>query len=762
MATEPSFPLVARPRLFLAGPLTITNVRETHAKLGQLAGQGGALDCSAVTETHLAIVQLLLIWRAALHASGAELRIEDPSPALRTAFELGGFGDLLRARPVEVDAPPMSVAHADLLQTFLDEATDHVAGMEEALLEIEQRPEDGEALAKLFREAHSIKGAAGFFGLSALGDFTHLFEDVLSRARAGEVLADARFIELCLRAIDVVRDLLVAARQGTPKRAAADVESELAALRTLGPAAASTSPYESAPDLKRWKICFQPDPGLFILGLDPLLALRELAGMGQLQDVEPILSGLPELDAFDPERCYIGWRLQLVSSHDPSGIDEILGFYPGTYDVSAVTVKSAERPTVAPAHHRRAAEDPSSIRVATDKIDKLMDLAGELIVAQSIVSQLITGFTVDRLPQLELASLELQKRVRELQEQVTTVRMVPISRVFGKIPRMVHDLGRSLAKTVKVELSGIDTEIDKSVSEQLADPLLHLVRNALDHGIETPEERRVARKSECSTLRVSARQQGGMVIVEVADDGRGLDLARIRDRAVSMGLLAETDVPSSQALTDILFAAGFSTATQLTEVSGRGVGLDVVKRNVTALGGTIRVQSDVGIGTQFRIELPLTLSIIDGLFVGVGAETYVIPLASIVQSCAARPDDSLHIFGSQEVLPVAGKPLPLLRLGRLFGVAQGDCATSQELIVIVQHDDKRVGLVVDQLLGQSQVVLKNLDTTLRGVRGIGGATITPEGRVALVLDVPCLVNQLQLHRSTTPGRREGFHLMDKV
>lgn len=398
------------------------------------------------------------------------------------------------------------------------------------------------------------------------------------------------------------------------------------------------------------------------------------------------------------------------------------------------TVEPTERPPVT------ASElEPGSIRVATDKVDQLVNLAGELAITQSMVAQLVGTFTPDKLSLLRDAVTAMEHNARDLQERVMGIRMLPLRSVLGRLPRVVRDLERQCGKPITLVVTGEETEIDKAVSEKIADPLIHLVRNAVDHGIESPEIRRLQHKPESGTVTLNAYQQGGRIYVEVTDDGRGLDRDQILTRARAAGLVA-ADVPlSDEDIDQLIFRPGLSTADAITGVSGRGVGMDVVKRNVVALGGHTTITTRPGHGTCFRISLPLTLAMLDGQLLQVGEHVYVLPLVNIVESLRPQRDDIRHFLGDGDVVCVRGQVLPILRLHELFGVVPATTDPAAGLLVIADAESTQVALFVDGLLEQQQVVIKSLDTNFQRVEGIAGATILGNGCVALILDVAGLI-----------------------
>ena len=386
-----------------------------------------------------------------------------------------------------------------------------------------------------------------------------------------------------------------------------------------------------------------------------------------------------------------------------------------------------------------AKPETQTLRVATDKIDRLINLVGELVINQSMLNEVIQGFSMAKLPRLIEAVGEMERASRELQERVMAVRMLPIKHAFGRFPRLARDLSLSCSKKVELKTSGEETELDKSVIEAIADPLTHLVRNSIDHGMETPEERKQVGKSATGLVSLHAFHEGGNIVIEVSDDGRGLNRDKILKKAVERGLIADGDLLTDDAVNNLIFHPGFSTAEKVTDVSGRGVGMDIVKQSVQALGGSITLSTVPGAGTRFRIRLPLTMAILEGLSLSVGSEVYILPLTSIVESIRPKPGDVRVVAGRAEVVLVRGEVLPILRLYQVFGADPLVTEPTQALLVIVENDGRKVALLVDELIGQSQVVIKSLESNYRKVEGIAGATILGDGRVALILDVPGLI-----------------------
>jgi two-component system chemotaxis sensor kinase CheA len=659
---------------------------------------------------------------------------------------------------------------------FFDEATEHLATLEECLLSLERAPADTEQLNRIFRAAHSIKGASGTFGFGDIAAFTHSLEGLLDRMRSGDILPTPELVELLLRSSDALGGLVSAAKDGGPLPES--IESLIQALeaarggsgtgQAAPPAMPPTPTRETA--TQEYRVRFQPGRDLLHFGMDPLLLLRELAEIGTISEVTADTSQLPDLLALVPDECYIGWTMRLSSA---KSLDEIQAVFVFVEDCSQISIEAvpaidgqaglpapSTKPVataeatarMAPAgplpptkEHKDAAApsrprslESSSIRVSVEKVDELINLVGELVIAQSMVNQVVGRIPADILPGMQEALGIMDRSTRDLQERVMAVRMVPLANVFQRFPRLVRDLAGSLGKQINVEISGEDTELDKQMIEQIADPLTHMIRNAVDHGIGTPEERQRAGKPPQGTIGLRGYQEGGNVVIEVSDDGHGLDLERLRRKAIGLGLIGADDQLSDSQLRELILAPGFSTAEKVTDISGRGVGMDVVKRNVEALNGSVSIESTLGRGTTFRVRLPLTMAIVDGLAAGINGEIYIFPTLSVLESFRPQAAEVKSIAGRGEVVLVRGRPVPLVRLYRIFHRPAKCTEPTQGLVVIVEHQGKNFGLLVDELLGQTQVVMKSFESNYEKVEGISAATILGDGQVAFILDVPGL------------------------
>ncbi len=549
-----------------------------------------------------------------------------------------------------------------------------------------------------------------------------------------------------------------------------------------------------------YEISFRPYPQLFARGNDPLRIIRELASLGELEAL-PDLSRLPAWDQLDPQSCFMAWSLQLRGSVTEEAIRQVFEWAEGDCDLSVTCMQpapaagsgpssapgiaaplatavaaastiataaasvapSSALSAMAPSNVRAAvrgegaipvspaapslvpAGDSGSIRVSVEKIDELMNTVGELVITQAMLSQLSEQLEGPVAEKMRGGLAQLERYMRELQETVMRVRMLPINVVFSRFPRMVRDLAQKLGKQIELKLTGEQTELDKTVLEKIGDPLVHLVRNSIDHGIELPAARTAAGKTAAGTVHLDACHRGGNIAVEVTDDGGGLDKDRILAKARDRGLVSGGEELSDEQVYDLIFMPGFSTAEKTTDLSGRGVGMDVVRRNVKELGGSIQLSSARGKGSKFTITLPLTLAIVDGQSVAVGSETYIVPLVSIVESMQLRAADVSRISGRGEVFCFRGYYLPIVRMHELFGVEPRTRVLDEGLVVVAEGEGhQRIGLFVDDLLGQQQVVIKSLEANFGRIDGVSGATILGDGSVALILDIPGLIRKLSL------------------
>ena len=658
--------------------------------------------------------------------------------------------------------------------TFFEESRENLAAMEAGLLDMESGGGGGDTIHVVFRAAHSIKGGSATFGFTAIADLTHLLETLLDEARSGKRTLDGVAISALLGSVDALRMLLAAAEHGDAidqamlARARAELERLLSGAgdeAAIQAAPAAAKPAASA-EPQGWSISFEPERSLFLSGNDPLRMLRELGQLGELK-VACRDDALPPFNELDPFEAWLAWDLQLIGNVKRSAIEDTFAWVEDQCTLSIEPLADGA-PAAAPAASAVAAAPPeapvaaatpaaaapaaatgagrhdageTTIRVAVDKVDALINLVGELVITQAMLAQRSAELDPGLHEQLLAGLGQLDRNTRDLQEAVMSVRMLPVDFAFSRFPRMVRDIASRLGKKVNLKTSGEGTELDKGVIEKIVDPLVHLVRNAIDHGLETTEQRIAAGKPEAGTVTLSAAHQGGHIIIEVGDDGRGLDRERILAKAAERGI-AVPENPTDAQVWDLVFAPGFSTAEALTDLSGRGVGMDVVRKNINALGGQVEIRSRQGEGTTVSIRLPLTMAILDGMTVAVGGEVFILPLNVVVESLQPAADHIKTVAGDSRLLRVREDYVPLLDLADQYGLP-ATRTDAQPIAVVVESQGQRLALEVDELLGQQQVVVKNLERNYRRIAGVAGATILGDGRVALIVDVGSLSTKTQ-------------------
>ena len=656
----------------------------------------------------------------------------------------------------------MSMDITDFYQTFFDEADELLADMEQHLLDLVPEAPDSEQLNAIFRAAHSIKGGAGTFGFTILQETTHLMENLLDEARRGEMQLNTDIINLFLETKDIMQEQLDAYKSSAEPDAASfeyicnalrqlalEAKGEVAAAvvpaaklcvvdapaaEDAAPAAAKAGKLrvvlsrlkENEVNLLEEELGNLATLSNVVKGKDSLAATLD-GGIGQ-DDIVAVLCFVIEADqiAFETEAGAV--EAPAPAENTPAVV------------AAAPALKAVPKETAAPARGEKPAarsSESTSIRVAVEKVDQLINLVGELVITQSMLAQRSNELDPVTHGDLITSMGQLQRNARDLQESVMSIRMMPMEYVFSRFPRLVRDLAGKLNKQIELTLMGSSTELDKSLIERIIDPLTHLVRNSLDHGIELPENRVAAGKSPVGNLILSAEHQGGNICIEVTDDGAGLNRERILAKAISQGMAVNENMTDEE-VGMLIFAPGFSTAEQVTDVSGRGVGMDVVKRNIQEMGGHVEIQSKQGAGTTIRILLPLTLAILDGMSVKVADEVFILPLNAVMESLQPREEDLHPLAGGERVLEVRGEYLPLVELWKVFEVDGAKTEATQGIVVILQSAGRRYALLVDQLIGQHQVVVKNLESNYRKVPGISAATILGDGSVALIVDVSAL------------------------
>lgn len=680
-------------------------------------------------------------------------------------------------------------AGADPTQAFREEASDLLAELETALLSLEEAPDDRDLLDTAFRALHTIKGSGAMFGFEAAASFTHHLENAFDMVRRGAIAPTSALIGVALAARDHIRTLIEAPEQADKalgERLLAQVAALTGENGGSGAAASSASPsgIEATLSAATWRFRFRLAQDAMAMGTNPLRLLDEIRDLGECTIVG-LTERVPSLEEIDPCGCYLGWDVVLTTTQPETAIEDVFIFVRDSMDLTIERVFDLD-PRLGDILTRRGDVDPetiediaarqpklgemlvqdgalseeqlhsalaeqkhlrtegatakasgpaatSSIRVPAERLDDLMDQVGELVIAQARLKQLIA--TSEDL-QIKAIAEEIERLANGLRETTMGIRMLPIGSLFGRFRRLVRDLSRDLEKEVQLTTDGEETELDKTVIERLNDPLVHIVRNSLDHGLETAEDRVRAGKSPQGRIHLSARHAGTQVQISIRDDGRGLDRTRIRAKAEEQDLIPPGAKLSDPELFQLIFHPGFSTAKAVTSLSGRGVGMDVVKRTIDSLRGTIEVSSVPGQGTDIVLSLPLTLAIIDGLLVRVGKGRFVMPL-SAVEECVELPaEDDRH--NGRNFLNIRDELVPFIRLRELFGTTSPP--DPYQKVVIISAGERRIGLVVDQVLGDHQTVIKSLSKLHADVASFSGATILGDGTVALILDTAHLVS----------------------
>lgn len=627
-------------------------------------------------------------------------------------------------------APDIGIDLSQFTEVFFEEAAEHLGNMESLLLAIGDGTPSDEDLNAIFRAAHSCKGGAAMFGFRDVTALTHDLESVLDSVRRHELALTPAMVECFLESRDLVGMQLAQHKAGTPGAADDPICVDLRArLRTFRetpavPTVTQTSGATSNDAYKRVR------DFVTAKGMRP-----ETADYASVRDVligataEPGGVVMPDYELFEP----------------------IAGSRAAARDVTPAKAEPVAAPTppvakaaVSPAAAAKAIASPpaeaGSIRVAVEKVDQLINMVGELVITQAMLQQRAAALDGSAHRNLVTALTDLERNTRSLQEAVMSIRMLPVSMVFNRFPRMVRDLAAKLGKKVELQMQGENTEVDKGMIEKIVDPLTHLVRNSMDHGVEMPDKRMGLGKPAHGTIKLSAYHQGGSIVIEVADDGGGLNRPRILEKARERGMAVSDAMPDNDVWM-LIFEAGFSTADAVTDVSGRGVGMDVVKRNITGLGGSIEIESQAGRGSIVRVRLPLTLAIMDGMSVSVGDEIYIIPLGSIIESLQIGGDSVRNVTGAGRVVRVRDDYLPVVVLRDVFQIRSSTKDEADLMMVIVEAEGVKTAILVDDLVGQHQVVVKNLEANYRKIHGVSAATIMGDGRVGFIVDVPALVRK---------------------
>ncbi len=687
-------------------------------------------------------------------------------------------------------------------QTYFQECDELLASLEEGLLALEAGEGDNDTINAVFRAVHSVKGGAGAFGFEPMVAFAHVFETALDLMRSGKLDPDPDVLKILLRASDVLADHVQAAKgEGVVDDARARAMSEaLEALTSpdqprgaLAPAALEApvadqwgfTPLkfdleDAAPAQAGWRLVLRPTAAMYANGHDALLFLRELGRLGECK-VSLDASRLPDLAAINPEKPYLDWSVELPGETPESAIRDVFDFVGDDCPIELTRIEPAPpAPFLTPdivkdvmaasteplepsapdkagagsdrANAKTATAGGATIRVDLERVDRMIDLVGELVINQAMLAQRVAESDLARSSTIAMGLDELEQLTREIQDSVMAIRAQPVKSVFQRMPRLVREIAGTTGKQVRLVMEGEGTEVDKTVIERLSDPITHMLRNAIDHGVESPEERIDAGKNEEGTVRLAALHRSGRIVIEVSDDGKGINRPRVREIAVKKGLIAPDENLTDDEIDNLIFLPGFSTASTVSNISGRGVGMDVVKRSIQALGGRIAISSQPGKGSAFTLSLPLTLAVLDGMVISAGEQTLVAPLTAIVESLRPKSAEVRRLGPTGAVLAVRGGHVPLIDIGVALGLRQTPIDPTAGVILLVESEGGgRAALVADEIQGQRQVVIKSLEANFQRVEGIAAATILGDGRVALILDVESIIEKrLNERRENAP------------
>jgi two-component system chemotaxis sensor kinase CheA len=663
--------------------------------------------------------------------------------------------------------------------SFREEAREILTELESALLGLHENRGDKEVIGRIFRGLHTIKGSGSMFGFERMAAFTHDLETAYDHVRNGRLEIGSELIDLTLAALDQIAAMLEEGAEGVAPADPAVCAGILAGVRKLASIEEETKPAKKsqpAPEppaaaagpIESWRIRFAPGPDLMRFGAKPSLLVNELGQLGELA-ARAVLDAVPPLGEIDPERCYVRWEMELATAAGAEAIRDVFIFVEDTCELTIepaagaapaleetrpaseaeITARAlAEKRNATPG--RRTYDTPdnaSSLRVPAAKLDLFVNLVGELVTVQARLSEIAAKHDD---PEIAAVSEEVERLTSSLRDNSMNIRMMPIRATFEKFRRLVHDLARDLGKNVELTIEGADTELDKTVIDQLSDPLMHLIRNSMDHGIEPAALRAARGKRPTATIHLAAKHSGASVLIAVSDDGGGIDAEAVRNRAIERGLVAAGADLTEAEIFALLFQPGFSTAKQITDVSGRGVGMDVVRQRVDSLRGSINVASKAAEGTTVTLRLPLTLAIIDGLLVSIGDAFFVLPLANVLE-CVELTQADVERANGKHIADVRGEIVPYIRLREHFGIRTPRPEIEQ--IMIASTEGGRYGFVVDKVLGNCQTVIKNLGRFYRHVKVVSGATILGDGSVALVLDPERVAHDAV--RATAHGVRAG-------
>ncbi len=683
----------------------------------------------------------------------------------------------------------------ELVKVFMEESEDEIRELEAGLIRLEENCTDEETINRVFRAAHTIKGSAGLVGFESVSNFTHTIESILDRIRKKELTITNKLISTLLSSIDLLKRMITAASDGEETETY-EIEAATQKLkRFAGPAKPMDTKQDSTEKAKDrlgekvYSITMKFRPDILATGQNPIMLIQELRDLGEIIECRAFTDAIPDFYNLIPTSCYTTWDIRLrtdrpitdvnnvfifIADENDITIDDISTLYKQGVDLTLadkaigeilvekgivkekdvadalkehkttgqalvekgkVAKDIIEKMALAQSLSRKIAKS-STIRVDTDKLDKLVNLVGEMVISVARMSQCASELNNESFTRsLQEAISALERISKDLHEQVMRVRMVPVEGTFNRFRRVVRDLSFELGKKIEIRMEGTETELDKNVIEQISDPLKHMIRNSIDHGIETPEERRALGKPEMGTIWLKAYQREGNIFIEISDDGKGIDKQKVLAKAEEKSLAEAGRTYTDKEIFDMLFAPGLSTADKVSELSGRGVGMDVVKRNIEELRGTVEILSEDGKGSTFRVKLPLTLAIIDGMMVKVGTEVMTIPLAVIDKSVRPTRTEIKTVKGSGELVDIRGDYIPLVRLYQLFSIPSQKIDPTEALVVVLHGAANRFGILVDDVLGQTQAVIKSIDKNFKKIKGTSGATILGNGRVSLILDV---------------------------
>lgn len=660
----------------------------------------------------------------------------------------------------------MDIDLSQFKQVFFEEAIEALSLMESELVRISVANPESEIIDNIFRAAHSIKGGSATFAYTQIADFTHLLETLLDEIRSETRELTAEHVSLLLDSVDIIRNMFEAINSNTEFSDPKLANIELQFIQLLNTSQETSIEQEDQLSTKTadnssnsWRITFIPCENIMRYGNDPAAIINELKELGELE-VTLLVKEWPTLHDFDPEACYLQWELLLTTK---CSIEDIKAVFEWVEAESTINYQSlnalntdkepqktaqdntANQANITEAKTQSNNTSTSSIRVSTDKIDMLINLVGELVITQSMLGEISQqSITPELITELQQGLEQLESHTKELQESVMQIRMLPISFAFNRFPRLVRDTSMQLQKKAQLIITGESTELDKTVMEKIIDPMVHLVRNALDHGLESPEQRLAQNKNEIGTINLNAYHQGGNIVIEISDDGSGINPEKVFAKAMKQGLITNDDQLTESEIQQLIFSPGFSTVEEVSEISGRGVGMDVVKKNIASLNGSIELKSKVNEGSCFTIRLPLTLAILDGQLARVGQQTYIVPLVSIQESLQVNAEQICQLDNNVNLISVHGEYIPIVKMFNLFNQQPDSTNIQDGLIMIVNFNNTKFGLLFDELLTQQQIVIKSLEKNYFAIPGISGATILGNGKVALIIDVAGLIGSTEI------------------